>query len=90
MSKGEDPEGVYLTAIVDTDDLTAVLEAVGGRVVDMQVDDGLLIDPKMLATVSTELKTQTQSLRICAICGFVTRPLPLPIPQRVLGDQDAV
>jgi hypothetical protein len=38
---GEDPEGVYLTAVVDTDDLTTVLEAVSDRLVDMQVEEGL-------------------------------------------------
>ncbi len=41
VSEGEDPEGVYLTAIVDTDDLTTVLEAVADRLVDMQVERGL-------------------------------------------------
>ncbi|MBI2863032.1 MAG: hypothetical protein HYX94_00520 [Chloroflexi bacterium] len=41
VAEGEDPEGVYLTAIVDTDDLTAILETVGDRLVDMQVEQGL-------------------------------------------------
>ncbi len=41
VSEGEDPEGVYLTATVDTDDLTSVLDVVGERLVDMQVEQGL-------------------------------------------------
>jgi len=41
VGEGEDPEGVYLTATVDTDDLTAVLEIVEERLVDLQVDQGL-------------------------------------------------
>src|SRR5437762_1837286 len=38
---GQDPEGVYLTAIVDTDDLTSVLGTVDERLVELQVDQGL-------------------------------------------------
>lgn len=41
VSHGEDPEGVYLSATVDTDDLTTVMEVVGDRLVDMQVEQGL-------------------------------------------------
>ena len=59
VSKGEDPEGVYLTATVDTDDLTSVLEVVGSRVVDMQVEDGLplyVVPTRPLARVLDELQ----------------------------------
>jgi hypothetical protein len=38
VAAGEDPEGIYLTATVDTDDLTTVLETVEERLVELQVD----------------------------------------------------
>lgn len=41
LSRGEDPEGVYLTATVDTDDLTTVLDIVGEQLVDLQVNHEL-------------------------------------------------
>jgi hypothetical protein len=39
--RGDDPDGVYLTAKVDVDDLDEVTDTVISRVVDMQVDEGL-------------------------------------------------
>lgn len=59
VSEGEDPEGVYLTAIVDTDDLTSVLEVVGSRMVDMQAEDGLplyVVPTRPLTRVLDELQ----------------------------------
>ncbi|MBI4322454.1 MAG: hypothetical protein HY675_28510 [Chloroflexi bacterium] len=41
VGEGEDPAGVYLTAIVDTDDLTHILEIVEDRLVDIQVEQGV-------------------------------------------------
>ena len=40
---GEDPEGVYLTAIVDVEDTTEVFGVVVDRLVDMQVEEELPI-----------------------------------------------
>jgi hypothetical protein len=39
--QGEDPVGIYLIAIVDTDDLEEVAELFTSRLVDLQVDEGL-------------------------------------------------
>jgi hypothetical protein len=41
MYQGEDPVGIYLIAIVDTDDLEEVGELFTSRLVDLQVDEGL-------------------------------------------------
>ncbi len=39
MYQGEDPVGIYLIAIVDTDDLEEVDELFSSRIVDVQVDE---------------------------------------------------
>jgi hypothetical protein len=41
MYQGEDPVGIYLIAIVDTDDLEEVMDLFISRLVDLQVDEGL-------------------------------------------------
>ncbi|MGH2461875.1 MAG: hypothetical protein ACRDIY_23715 [Chloroflexota bacterium] len=41
LTEGEDPEGIYLTATVDTDNLTEILGIVDERLVDFQVEQGL-------------------------------------------------
>ncbi|MGH2616162.1 MAG: hypothetical protein ACRDJC_13040 [Thermomicrobiales bacterium] len=41
MYQGEDPVGIYLIAIVDTDDLQEVRDLYSSRLVDLQVDEGL-------------------------------------------------
>ena len=38
---GDDPEGVYLSATVDTDDLFELIDLVSDRLVDFQIDVGL-------------------------------------------------
>lgn len=38
---GEDPEGIYLNAVVDVEDLDAVTDTFIGRLVDLQVEGGL-------------------------------------------------
>lgn len=40
---GEDPEGIYMEAEVDLEDPSEVLELIGGRVTDLNVDEGLPI-----------------------------------------------
>jgi hypothetical protein len=37
----DDPEGIFLSAIVDTEDLEAVTDLFISRMVDLQVDEGL-------------------------------------------------
>ncbi len=41
VSEGDDPEGVYLTATIDTDDLTTILETVSEPLFAIQVEQGL-------------------------------------------------
>jgi hypothetical protein len=40
---GEDPEGVYLTAMVDVADTDAVMDVVIDRLLALQIDEGLPI-----------------------------------------------
>lgn len=37
----DDPVGIFLSAVVDTDDLEAVTGLILGRMADLQVDEGL-------------------------------------------------
>lgn len=41
VSGGDDPPGVYLTAVVDIDDVDEVADVFLDRLVALQVDDGL-------------------------------------------------
>lgn len=59
VATGEDPEGVYLMATVDTDDLTTVLETVRDRLVELQVDRALplyLVPVRPMQRVLAELQ----------------------------------
>ena len=39
--RGEDPEGIYLTATVDVDDADDVVDVILDRLLEVQVDEGL-------------------------------------------------
>ena len=54
IGQGEDPEGVYLTAIVDVDDRGEVIDLFLDRLVDLQVDEGL---PLFVVPVRTPART---------------------------------
>ena len=41
ISRGDDPEGFYLTPTVDVEDTTEVYDVVRERLFELQVDDGL-------------------------------------------------
>lgn len=59
VSTGDDPEGTYLTAIVDVEDSTEVMDLFIDRLIDMQVDDGLavyVIPVRPLARVLEEMQ----------------------------------
>src|SRR5215213_4864057 len=43
VSEGEDPDGIYLTATVDVEDMGEVVDVFLDRMVDLQVEDGLPI-----------------------------------------------
>jgi len=66
VSEGEDPEGIYLTATVDTDDLTTVLGIVEERLVDLQVEQGLplyVVPVRPLERVLRELRQPNPRIR---------------------------
>lgn len=59
LAEGEDPEGVYLTATADTEDLGVVLELAGERLVDLQVEQGLplyLVATRPIQRVREEMR----------------------------------
>jgi hypothetical protein len=41
VSHGEDPEGIYLHAVVDVADIDEVIGVFGDRLLEMQVEEGL-------------------------------------------------
>jgi hypothetical protein len=41
VAAGEDPDGLYVTATVDLDDPDAVLDVIGDRLLELEVDEGL-------------------------------------------------
>ena len=43
VSEGEDPDGIYLTATVDVEDMGEVVDVFLDRMVDLQIDEGLPI-----------------------------------------------
>src|SRR5215213_1614904 len=43
VSEGEDPDGIYLTATVDVEDMGEVVDIFLDRMVDLQVEEGLPI-----------------------------------------------
>jgi hypothetical protein len=43
VSEGEDPDGIYLTATIDVEDMGEVVDVFLDRMVDLQVEEGLPI-----------------------------------------------
>lgn len=63
-TRDDDPPGVFLTAIVDVDDLDAVADLVLSRAVDMMLEDGLQIYVNAhwpLERVAVYLREQAQA-----------------------------
>jgi hypothetical protein len=54
IGQGEDPEGIYLTAMVDVDDRGEVIDLFLDRLVELQVEEGL---PLFIAPVRTPERT---------------------------------
>src|SRR6266567_305248 len=50
VSRGEDPEGLYLDATVDLDDPDDVMDLVVDRLLELQVDEGLPVHVVPLRT----------------------------------------
>ena len=72
---GEDPSGVYLTILLDTEDTTTVLDAVADRLFEIQVEQGLPIYVVPMRSAAKVLEN--------AQLGRVSRS---PQPRLSLGD----
>lgn len=61
VEDGFDPEGIYLVATVDVEDTDEVVDVVGDRLVELQVEDGLpvyLAPLRPIARVVAELRAR--------------------------------
>lgn len=56
VSRGEDPEGIYLDAIVDLDDPDVVMDLVVERVLELQIEEALPIHVVPLRTQEREAR----------------------------------
>lgn len=66
VSRGEDPEGIYLTVIVDIDDTDAVMDLVIDRLLEMQIEQYLpvYVSPvRPLKRVLEEMRRQQVGAR---------------------------
>lgn len=57
IGREEDPEGIYLNATVDIDDVDEVLDVVRDRLFELQVEEGLPLYVIPLEPMSRVLKT---------------------------------
>ena len=73
--RGDDPDGIYLTPVVDVEDLDEVIDAVLRRWVDMQVYEGLPV----YVVPDWPIERLRQHLRRQAIQPVAER-LPIAIP----------
>jgi hypothetical protein len=72
VEEGFDPEGIYLITTVDIADTDEVIDVIGDRLVELQVDEGLplYVTPlRPIERVMTELRNREQ----------VTSPASLPL-----------
>ena len=73
IEEGFDPKGTYLVTTVDIDDTDEVMDVVGDRLVELQVDEGLpiYVTPlRPIQRVIAELREREHA----------TSPSPLPLP----------
>jgi hypothetical protein len=73
VEEGFDPKGIYLVTTVDIADTDEVMEVIGDRLVELQVEEGLpiYVTPlRPIARVIAELREREAA----------TPPAPLPLP----------
>jgi hypothetical protein len=73
VEEGFDPKGIYLVTTVDIADTDEVIDVVGDRVLELQVDEGLpiYVTPlRPIQRVIAELREREHA----------TSPSPLPLP----------
>ena len=66
VSRGEDPEGIYLDATVDTEDTDEVMDVVIDRLLELQVEEGLpiyVIAGRPLERVLAHLRSERAVMR---------------------------
>ena len=73
VEEGFDPKGIYLVTTVDIADTDEVIDVIGDRLVELQVDEGLplYVTPlRPIHRVIAELRERQQAIS----------PSPLPLP----------
>src|SRR5436853_7689546 len=73
VEEGFDPKGIYLVTTVDIADTDEVIDVIGDRLVELQVDEGLplYVTPlRPIQRVLAELREREQAMP----------PSPLPLP----------
>jgi hypothetical protein len=73
VEEGFDPEGIYLVTTVDIADTEEVIEAVGDRLVELQVDEGLPVYVTPLRPIERVIAALRER-------EAATPPSTLPIP----------
>jgi hypothetical protein len=77
VAHGEDPEGIYLKATVDVDDIDAVVDVFMDRLLELQVEDGLpiyVIPLEPMERVLATMRAQRLPRRYQALGGAVLNP----------------
>ena len=57
VGHGEDPEGIYLRAIVDVQDIDAVVDVFIDRLIELQVEEGISVHVIPLRPLARVLET---------------------------------
>jgi hypothetical protein len=73
IEEGFDPKGVYLVTTVDIADTDEVMDVIGDRLVELQVDEGLPL-------YVTPLRPMRRVLAELRELGQATSPSRLPLP----------
>ena len=66
IEDGEDPDGVYLTAVVDLDDPDEVLDVVIDRLLELEIDEGLplyVVPARTPERIAAMLRERTHSVQ---------------------------
>ncbi len=72
IQKGYEPAGIYLMATVDIDDTDEVIDLIGDRLVDLQVEEGLpvyVVPLQPTARVMAQLREQQAQARLLSPTG---------------------
>jgi hypothetical protein len=73
VEEGFDPKGIYVVTTVDIADTDEVIDVIGDRLVELQVDEGLPIYVSPLRPIERVLAELRER-------EHATSPAPLPLP----------